>query len=121
MTLGRTGRIGIHEGDEPKTLAKNFCKAFAIKSMDMYNKLLRHLEMSIANYQKKLQQKESVFKLPDQSQLHYNLATEESQTPQANLRLSDLPLDYLEESQTQISQAHIAPLEQTQNSPLAVN
>jgi hypothetical protein len=64
--------------------------------MDMYNKLLKHLETSIQNYQKKQQQKMSAYKLPDTSQLRYNL-DEARQTP-ANLRLTDLPLDYLEDT-----------------------
>ena len=29
---GKTGRIAIHEGDKPKVLAKNFCKAYSLNS-----------------------------------------------------------------------------------------
>lgn len=88
----RTGRIGIHEGDEPRQLAKNFCRAFGIKSQDMFTKLLAHLQASISNYQIRMRQRADKFKLPDSSQLDYNLNSDDKE--QAELRLDNLPNEY---------------------------
>ena len=45
----RSGRIGIHEDDDPKTLARNFAIAFQL-NQEMYNSLEELLIQQINDY-----------------------------------------------------------------------
>ena len=42
VTPTKMGRIGIHEGDDVRELARNFCKTFGLNK-SMYDALLKHL------------------------------------------------------------------------------
>ena len=42
VTPTKMGRIGIHEGDDLRDLAKNFCRTFSLNKA-MYDALLNHL------------------------------------------------------------------------------
>ena len=46
VTPTKMGRIGIHEGDDLRDLAKNFCRTFSLNK-GMYDALLSHLQQSV--------------------------------------------------------------------------
>jgi hypothetical protein len=52
----RQGRIGIYEGDDLKTLAKNFCRTFNLNKT-MQISLINHLEESYEKYLEEQQTK----------------------------------------------------------------
>ena len=85
LTLWRTGRIGIHEGDEPKELTKNFCRVFCLKSQDMQVKLLKHLEQSISNFNST--KTGNKFKLPDQLNYMVSDSSQDLKPTELELRL----------------------------------
>ena len=43
VTPAKMGRIGIHEGDDVRELARNFCKTFSLNKA-MHDALLAHLQ-----------------------------------------------------------------------------
>ena len=51
----RTGRIGLHENDEPKTVAYNFSRAFQLNS-EMRQSLEELLQTQLENYEKTQQE-----------------------------------------------------------------
>ena len=52
VTPTKTGRIGVHEGDDLRVLAGNFCKTFSLNKA-MHGALLQHLQQSVHAYYKK--------------------------------------------------------------------
>ena len=52
VTPTKMGRIGIHEGDDVRELARNFCKTFSLNK-SMYDALIAHLYQSVARYYEK--------------------------------------------------------------------
>ena len=52
VTPTKMGRIGIHEGDDVRDLARNFCKTFSLNK-SMYDALIAHLQQSVARYYEK--------------------------------------------------------------------
>lgn len=77
VTPTKTGRIGIHEGDDVRELARNFCKTFGLHKT-MYDALLKHLQQSVAKYyegqQKKKEKAAAAHRLPNLSQLGYSVS-----------------------------------------------
>ena len=52
VTPTKTGRIGIHVGDDIREVARNFCKAFQL-AKPMQDSLIKHLLSSVKRFHDK--------------------------------------------------------------------
>ena len=52
VTPTKTGRIGIHVGDDIRDVARNFCKAFQL-GKPMQDSLIKHLLQSVQRFHEK--------------------------------------------------------------------